>query len=552
LFLFFFCCLIGRLLNCLRGGGGMSNSVVKKIASVRGQLRECIKREDEQAVCRECRNFVQYFFNADQQMNVPMAYIHICVLDDLMCAAITTHHPTLLKTMLDELRPFLVKKDNEDVCSLLLPASVQTNVMQFAIRCNNFVAFEQLIEYGYDLNIGSDDIILRTAVHNRMLEIVEYIIGKGGRVCPKENEKIHIIQTCFARQHDNGQFYKETQIAECLLRHGADINSNHCHGMAVAAESGHLNIVKWYVEHGARTNPWGGNPLRYAIRFCDLPLIDYLIEHGALELCDDDGSSCKNSFDTTDKNVKSYKNPCVYYQELVRECIHSVVRYSGGVQPLEETRLLVLQKLVEHPIFNRRTGVLLDDDDQQTVNKNTSLNMITKEQLLFGNKNYALLSACSMGLLLFVKYLVKQGANIHCRQNRPFRNAVSKKQVHVIEYLLQQQQQQQRQHPTRNAIKSIAKHRPWLRTYVLEYEYKCVVSVAKVLLLHWLEQQYTLEHPIDDRMSASQACDIECDTTNKEQQHDRGNDTISLDNAFALVTLRDIVARSTSVLLLQT
>lgn len=76
-------------------------------------------------------------------------------------------------------------------------------------------------------------------------------------------------------------------IVEYLVQQGADIHNEKDYALRLAIENRHFSVVKYLVENkanvnvNANVNAYGSAPLLTAISNNDLPMVEYLVRHGA-------------------------------------------------------------------------------------------------------------------------------------------------------------------------------------------------------------------------------------------------------------------------------
>ena len=71
------------------------------------------------------------------------------------------------------------------------------------------------------------------------------------------------------------------EVVKFLVQHGADVTSQNNNPIRWASEFGHLEVVKFLVQHGADVTSQDNNPIRMASHFGHLEVVKFLVEHGA-------------------------------------------------------------------------------------------------------------------------------------------------------------------------------------------------------------------------------------------------------------------------------
>ena len=90
--------------------------------------------------------------------------------------------------------------------------------------------------------------------------------------------------------------------AEEFLRCGADVTSNDNYAVRIASQRGHLDVVKFLVEHGADVNADNKYALRGACVNDHLDVVKYLVEQGVV-VTDDDDSFVRHAYNSHLKRV---------------------------------------------------------------------------------------------------------------------------------------------------------------------------------------------------------------------------------------------------------
>ncbi len=124
---------------------------------------------------------------------------------------------------------------------------------------------------------------LRSAAQRGLLSFVKFLVeemGIGGNEPEDELAPEGAIRNAAMEGH--------MEVVRWLLEHGARINFEvagvlTCHTLGTAARNGHLEVVKLLVEHGAAINAvWkGDNALKWARTYGYKDIADYLVSQGA-------------------------------------------------------------------------------------------------------------------------------------------------------------------------------------------------------------------------------------------------------------------------------
>lgn len=140
-------------------------------------------------------------------------------------------------------------------------------------------------EIGVDVNaketIFESTFPLSRSIHNRHLEIVKYLVGKGANVNQARHNGITPLMKACGAEKGN------LEIVKVLVQNGANINQKTSKGsfpLYYSSENGHLEIVQYLVEHGANVNKARNDevtPLNISADKGYLSIVQYLVENGA-------------------------------------------------------------------------------------------------------------------------------------------------------------------------------------------------------------------------------------------------------------------------------
>lgn len=163
----------------------------------------------------------------------------------------------------------------------------ETTFLHAAIKDNNVELIDWLIAKKVDLNIRVPNIGLpiNVAISKHDLATVQKLVSSGARLdfCDPTSGDSVLFQA---------SLYANTQIAEYLIKNGADVNMEltkrgHFNGyspLQFYAERGNVQITKSLLSKGANVNHKsadGSTPLVFAVQSGNLKVIKLLIEHGA-------------------------------------------------------------------------------------------------------------------------------------------------------------------------------------------------------------------------------------------------------------------------------
>ncbi|HAE38657.1 MAG TPA: hypothetical protein DCG57_08460 [Candidatus Riflebacteria bacterium] len=117
--------------------------------------------------------------------------------------------------------------------------------------------------------------------------VIEFMLKKGANIEPADHrgEKLCAIWRLIC----NPGFEKKSEVAEILLRYGAQINEPEFTGNSLlhrAAEMDWKEDLDWLIKHGANINARnksGNTPLTSALKLKRLQMADYLKSLGGVE-----------------------------------------------------------------------------------------------------------------------------------------------------------------------------------------------------------------------------------------------------------------------------
>jgi hypothetical protein len=76
-------------------------------------------------------------------------------------------------------------------------------------------------------------------------------------------------------------YYGHLPIVQFLVQHGADVHADDNEAIRRASVNGHLPVVQFLVQHGADVHAYNDYALRLASEKGNLPIVQFLVAHGA-------------------------------------------------------------------------------------------------------------------------------------------------------------------------------------------------------------------------------------------------------------------------------
>lgn len=160
------------------------------------------------------------------------------------------------------------------------PTVSRETALKRAVQVGNLKVVRFFVEQGiYDLNKLE---LLPLATKYNHMDIVKYLIKKGARIYINNNstdtKQNRNTQKKYVNDTLDYYIYNgDLEMVRYLNNHGVDIHKDRDRSLYQAARFGHLHIVKYLVENGAK-NP---NALRAAAINDHLDIVEYLLNNGA-------------------------------------------------------------------------------------------------------------------------------------------------------------------------------------------------------------------------------------------------------------------------------
>lgn len=160
------------------------------------------------------------------------------------------------------------------------PTVSRETALKRAVQVGNLKVVRFFVEQGiYDLNKLE---LLPLATKYNHMDIVKYLIKKGARIYINNNstdtKQNRNTQKKYVNDTLDYYIYNgDLEMVSYLNNHGVDIHKDRDRSLYQAARFGHLHIVKYLVENGAK-NP---NALRAAAINDHLDIVEYLLNNGA-------------------------------------------------------------------------------------------------------------------------------------------------------------------------------------------------------------------------------------------------------------------------------
>ncbi|MFC1842010.1 ankyrin repeat domain-containing protein, partial [Candidatus Dependentiae bacterium] len=275
-----------------------------------------------------------------------------------------------------------------------------------------------LIETGADIS-HNDYEALYKACERGDLEIVEFLANHGADIS-QYNEAF-----CIACEKGH------VKIVEFLLQHGVDAKNNHT-ALYRACSYGHLPIVKLLVEHGINIHNHQIEPLLKACRQGHLHIVKFLLEEKNVDITKMHyPSSFHSQGNIIETTFSSQKINAYLWQYRDKVLIHA----------FKNRKWETIENLIAkgaNPNLTDENGYTLLDMALQHGAMNITMRLITRNAKVSKDKNKNLLEACKHGYGEIVKYLEKNGADLHATNEHGLSAidlALNYKNYEIAEYL---------------------------------------------------------------------------------------------------------------------
>jgi len=164
-----------------------------------------------------------------------------------------------------------------EVVELLLKFGADTgDVLSIAARNGHLDVVRVLVANGAEINPTRGSLPLELASRYGHKEVVVWLIEHGAKVNSPNRKKGTPLSASIAFGH--------SEIVEILIEHGAD-PVNDPEALLIAAAANRADLVKRFLELGANpdgsSGPFGGAPLREAVREGNREVVRVLLEYGA-------------------------------------------------------------------------------------------------------------------------------------------------------------------------------------------------------------------------------------------------------------------------------
>lgn len=232
----------------------------------------------------------------------------------------------------------------------------------------------------FDLSIS-----LKQAAFKGHLEIAELLVKYGANINVDQGEPLSVAS-------QEGKF----DVVKYLVSKGANVQAENNFAIRKSSERGHYEIVKFLYENGADIHAENNYALRKACERQHFEIVQYLIQQGADVNVDDDF------------------------------CLRKIVNLNN---------LQIMKLLIDN-------GANIHVDNDYILRYATDYNFydITEYLIKKGvdiiNNSDAIVNSCRRGNVRIVKLLLKNGVNIHINNEMPFKVATINRHTNVIKYLL--------------------------------------------------------------------------------------------------------------------
>ncbi len=304
------------------------------------------------------------------------------------------------------------------------PTVSRETALKRAVQVGNLKVVRFFVEQGiYDLNKLE---LLPLATKYNHMDIVKYLIKKGARIYINNNstdtKQNRNTQKKYVNDTLDYYIYNgDLEMVRYLNNHGVDIHKDRDRSLYQAARFGHLHIVKYLVENGAK-NP---NALRAAAINDHLDIVEYLLNNGA--------------------DIQIFKNRafCDAASYGYLDIVSFLLENGADINSENDLALRgatnwgktdTVEYLLEHG-----ANIHAENDEAlRTAVKyrktDTMKCLLEHGADIHADNDAALKMAAGWGNIYIVKYLVEHGADIHADNDAALKEAIKQRKERVIKY----------------------------------------------------------------------------------------------------------------------
>ncbi|KAJ3087263.1 hypothetical protein HK102_011476 [Quaeritorhiza haematococci] len=159
-----------------------------------------------------------------------------------------------------------------DVEEAAAPEEQEEHLLTTAVKAGKFEVVELLVEKGGANVRANRCAALDWAASDGRVDLVEYLIRKGGGPTPTQRESLALVMAA-----EGGH----VPVVKMLLEAGADVHTRQDTPLRWATTHGRTEVVRLLVEAGANVNVTNGEPLTHACQLGFIDIVKILLAAGA-------------------------------------------------------------------------------------------------------------------------------------------------------------------------------------------------------------------------------------------------------------------------------
>lgn len=283
------------------------------------------------------------------------------------------------------------------------------------LKKSSFHSNPHILEWMIEKNILEIENVLVYNAKIGKIDIIKYFYDKGN--------DIHFRNEIVMRTA--GYSNQLETLMELCENYSCDIRAQNDSVLKYAAESGHIDLVKYCIKSGSNVNVSNGEPIIKSCIFGHINVVKFLVESGANYKVNSNKPFCK---------------ACVYgHIQVVKYLLTLDIDINANSS--EPLRVSIKHQNIFNLLIDNGADIFTHGNILLFASIDKEMNDITNYFIsqglhLIGDNSKSIVRACEIGNLELVKLLLNSYTDINCYDGKPLVTAIIYGHYEIVEFLI--------------------------------------------------------------------------------------------------------------------